>query len=338
MIRALIGVVAALVLAGLGWTGWWFAAASGQEAAIDAWLEDRRARGWLAEAEVAIQGFPTRFERRLEGLELVDPRAGWAWNAPRLDVGSDAWDPTYLAIAFPNEQTLAVPGERLRIEAERLAAVAAVVPSLSLQLREVSVEADDLRLAATAGWQTGAERVRMAVTRRTDDSAPDNTYDIRLQAQGVSLPGFLGRALTPADAAEPPLGVLDATGMVVTDRPVDRDALERGDIGAETVVVRRGTLTYGRIAFLVDGRLDADAAGFAEGSVDIEARDWKRLLEGLVASGTLNPNVAEGIRGALRIVTLFNSGDDLALTLSFAEGRTLLGPVAIGEAPRMKPR
>ncbi|MEM9783786.1 MAG: DUF2125 domain-containing protein, partial [Pseudomonadota bacterium] len=322
MLRILIGLSGLTALAALGWSGWWVAAASGQEAALERWLEDRAAEGWQAEAAVIdTTGFPVRFDRRLEAPAIADPAAGWAWSAPWLEMNSDAWDPTHVTVRFPSEQVFAVPGARVALNAERLDAVAAVVPSLSLLLREVSLDGRAAALQAQSGWSAGAEALSIGLMRRQDDSAPENTYDVHLTAEGVTLPGRIGRALTP-EGREDALGTVSARGQVVVDRPLDRVALEEGDIGARTIVIREGRLDYAGISFDIEGRLDTDRDGFAEGELDIEAKDWRRLIEGLVASGTLRPRIAGAVTEVVELVTIFSPGDDLSVTLTFSNGRT----------------
>ncbi|MEL7349638.1 MAG: DUF2125 domain-containing protein, partial [Pseudomonadota bacterium] len=154
----------------------WVVLAEGQKQGLERWLELRRSEGWLAEVTaVDISGFPTRFDRRLEAPSLADPRAGWAWDAPFLEMGSDAWDPTHVTFVFPTEHSLALPGARIAITSEEMGAIAAVVPDLSLALREVGFTTEALRLEGREGWRAAAEAVTITVARRSEEAAPPNT-------------------------------------------------------------------------------------------------------------------------------------------------------------------
>ena len=53
--RVLLAIV---VLAGLGWSGFWFWNASTRDRALTNWLEERRAAGWVADGAVRVTGFP----------------------------------------------------------------------------------------------------------------------------------------------------------------------------------------------------------------------------------------------------------------------------------------
>lgn len=316
---------------GLGWLGWWFAAATGQEAALEGWLEARAAQGWQAEGDVSVGGFPARFARRIEGPALADPRAGWAWQAAFLEAVSPAWDPTNIAFRLPDAQDFAIPTTRVRIESTRFQGLLSVVPGISLPLRALGLDIEALTLEGREGWQAGAERVLIDVARRTD-GAPENTYSVDLTAEAVRLPKrLLGRLGMEGEAA------LRVDGQVVTDRPLDLDVVETGIVGARTLVIREGRLSLGSAALSATGRLDADAEGFAEGSLDIEAQDWQRLLEGLVDAGAIDRRMGEAVSRALGFAALLGGGEKLSITLGFSGGATRIGPVPIGKAPRMLP-
>ncbi|MGF1553755.1 MAG: DUF2125 domain-containing protein [Paracoccaceae bacterium] len=334
LVKAVAGLV---VLAALGWCGYWFAAASAQESGLEAWLDARRAEGWLAETQaVEIEGFPLAFERRLEAPELADPQAGWSWRAPFLAMTSEAWDPTHVRIAFPEAQSVAVPGRRLDVTAGRLEALAAVVPSRALRLRALGLDAEALVIADAGrgadALALGAERLSLALDRLPTEKAPENAYDVAIEAEGVRLPSALGEAFGAADGAA---GRLRARGRIVADRPLDREVIEEGEIGLATLVVSEGRLSYAGIGFDVSGRLDADAEGYAEGTLDVEAQDWRRLLDGLEAAGSVGQATAAALRQGLRLVTLFSDDERLDITLRFSDGRMRIGPVAIGDAPRL---
>ncbi|MEM8624193.1 MAG: DUF2125 domain-containing protein [Pseudomonadota bacterium] len=316
----------------LGWVGWWFAAAAGQEAALEAWLAARAEEGWQAEGAVDVAGFPMRFERRIEEPALADPEAGWAWRAPWIDATSPVFDPTNLALRLPNEQSFAVPAARVAVASERFEGLLSVTPGLTLPLRSLGLQIDALQLTGREGWTAGAKTLRLAFDRRSE-GAPENTYSFDVAADAVALPQrLLGRLGMEG------LGTLQIEGQVVSDRPLDLPVLETGIVGARTLVVREGRLTLGSAALEARGRIDADAEGFAEGSLEIVARDWERLLDGLVQAGALHPRMGDGLRQALGFAALLGGGETLTITLGFSGGEALIGPIAIGEAPRMLPQ
>ncbi|MEM8758887.1 MAG: DUF2125 domain-containing protein [Pseudomonadota bacterium] len=321
-----------VLAAGLGWLGWWFAAAAGQEAALEGWFAARAAEGWQAEGEVSVEGFPLDFARRIEGPALADPAAGWAWQAAFLEAASPAWDPTNIAFRLPDAQDFAVPQTRVKVASERFEGLLSVVPGVSLPLRALGLNIAALEMEGREGWRAGAERVAIDIARRTD-GAPENTYSLDLTAEAVRLPErLLGRLGMTGE------GALRFDGQVVTDRPLDLDVVETGVVGARTLVIREGRLALGSAVLAARGRLDADADGLAEGSLDIEAEDWQRLLEGLVDAGALDPRMGEAVSRALGFAALLGGRDKLSVTLGFSGGAVRIGPIAIGNAPRLLPK
>ena len=66
--RVLLAIV---VLAALGWSGFWYWNASARDRALTNWLEERRAAGWIAEGDVRVTGFPNRVDVIVDGLALA---------------------------------------------------------------------------------------------------------------------------------------------------------------------------------------------------------------------------------------------------------------------------
>ncbi|MEL7348046.1 MAG: DUF2125 domain-containing protein, partial [Pseudomonadota bacterium] len=119
-------------------------------------------------------------------------------------------------------------------------------------------------------------------------------------------------------------------------RPIDRTVIERGEIGAEAILLRAGTLSYAGIDLRLKGRLTADANGFAAGTLDLVAEDWRRLLSSLVASGAVSGGMESTVRRAMELISMFSGGDRLEVPISFGGGDIRVGPVVIGKAPRLR--
>lgn len=339
MTRILKALVAATVLAAVGWSGWWWLAARGQEAALAGWLEARAAEGWQADAaRIAITGFPRSFDRRVEGFALADPAAGWAWSGPLLTATSPAWDPTTIALALPSAQKFSVPGESTNVTSARFDVLMSVWPGTDLTLRSAGIDVAELLVVGRSGWGAGARDIDARIARRDASSGPPNGYDLEMSATDLVLPRDVVGRLDPTGQLGLEVGRLALAAQFITDRPLDRHVIENGELGAETVVVRAAELVWDDIALAVSGRLDADAAGFAQGSLRIEAREWRRLIALMERAGVVGPGAADAIEGALGLVALFGGGESIDVTLRFEDGRVRLGPVSIGDAPRLVDR
>ena len=76
MMRSLFFLVS---LAALGWSAYWWGGSRAKDEAINAWLADRRAAGWVADtSDIVVQGFPNRFDTTFKDLNIADPDSGWA--------------------------------------------------------------------------------------------------------------------------------------------------------------------------------------------------------------------------------------------------------------------
>ncbi|MEM6549283.1 MAG: DUF2125 domain-containing protein [Pseudomonadota bacterium] len=333
--RGLKWLVTVLVLAALGWSAWWWIGARGQEEALARWFQGRSAAGWQAEhAGIAITGFPQTFHRRVEAPKLADPEAGWAWQAPSFRADSPAWEPTRFEIALPQEQSLAVPGQRISVASERFRLVLDVKPGARLELSETGIDATALALAAQSGWDAGAETVS-ATLRERREGAPENTYDLDMTAVQVVLPKMLTARLDPSGGLAGVRGTLSADGLATFDRPLDRSTLEEGDLDARTLLLRPSELLWGDMVLRAQGRLDADAEGYAEGEISLSIQNWQRMLAIARRSGALSPGLADAVEGAVSVLSIFSQSEALDLTLVFKERRVRLGPIPIAEAPRI---
>ena len=107
----------------------------------------------------------------------------------------------------------------------------------------------------------------------------------------------------------------------------------------EGVDIRDIALTWGRLDIRGRGSLAVDAEGFAEGRVELRARNWEDMLAVAESSGALNPTLAGALRGGLALLArLSGDRDALDVPLEFEGGVARLGPIPIGAAPRLARR
>jgi hypothetical protein len=107
----------------------------------------------------------------------------------------------------------------------------------------------------------------------------------------------------------------------------------------EEVDIRDISLTWGKLDLRGRGTLDVDAEGFADGRLDLRARNWRDMVDLAVSAGALNPNLAGAVRGGLDLIARFaGDGDALNVPLDFEDGVTRLGPIVIGPAPQLAQR
>lgn len=330
-------LLGAVLLAVLAWSGWWWIGATAQKDAVEGWLAERRAEGWAAEAEVTVSGFPNRFDMIAEGLVLSDPQAGWAWRAPEFRTYMLAYQPNEVIAAWPGTHVVSVPGERAEISAERLRASAAFAPDTRLALERGVLEAGALRLDSEAGWSAAAADGQLSLRRSEAERGRDNAYDGVLELTGLRPPEAL-RALFGdrlADSLPERIQTLRLDATAAFRAPLDRLAVERGRMRPETVWLRPSEVRWGDLRLRVSGRLEVDEDGVPEGVLDLEAREWRKLLRAAVEAGALSREVGDALEAGLGLLSgLTSDGRSLEAPLRFAGGTVFLGPVPLGESFR----
>ncbi|MFT7183502.1 MAG: hypothetical protein ACI87T_003900, partial [Planctomycetota bacterium] len=204
--KSIIALGVAAILALMGWSIWWWVAATAQQTAVAGWLEDRRADGWAAEvAQTTMSGYPNRLDLTLTGLVLADPKAGWAWSAPALRSHQLSYRPNAAIVVFPHEQTLSIPGATLTAKSEDLRASAGFRPSTRLGLRRAEVEGTAINLSlagpAVQGWTASAATALLALREAQTPTPADgpHAYDVALTATEVRLPVSLRAMLGLGD-------------------------------------------------------------------------------------------------------------------------------------------
>ncbi len=328
-------MLAILALAALAWTGWWFFVAYAKERAIEGWLAERRAEGWVAEASaVDVAGFPYRVDTTVSVLHLANPDVGWAWSAPEFQFLTLAYQPNHLIAFWPQEQSFSTPLGTTRITSETMQGSVVVEPNLQLALRRATVELDDLTLADDLGWSLGVDAGLVSARQSEDASAPPFTYDLALSAEGMSLPEQWG--VDRAGVLSEVIEQVRFDGAATFDRALDRPAVEGEPPALEALEIRDVSLNWGRLDLRGQGALRVDGAGFAEGRINLRARNWEDMLDMAQSSGALNGSVASALRAGLGLLARLG-GDSRTLDapLEFAGGVMRLGPVPIGPAPRL---
>ncbi len=333
-----VAILFAIVLtAAAGWAGWWFLGAAAKEEAFAGWLADRRAEGWLAEAaSIETRGFPSRFDTRLERLALADPEVGWAWETPFLDVLMLSYRPNAAVAALPSGQTVAVPGERATLDGDRMRASLRFFPGPSLALARLSAEAEGLRLTAEAGWIAAAETLAAHLQASDPATAPANAYDLYIEADAVRLPEPLRESVDPAGALPAVFDRFLVDARAALEAPLDRRAVEDRPPGARLISLKALEARWGRLALRASGTLRADAQGYAEGEIALRAENWREMIRAAEAAGAIPAELASALEFGLGLLAgLGGNGDVIAAPLTFRDGRALIGPVAIGRAPRI---
>ncbi len=329
----------ALVIIPLAWFGWWYFVAGAHEAGIERWLQDRRSAGWQADvAEVSVTGFPNRLDTLMARPALADPASGWAWEADRLDIRQVIYDPTFFVIEWPSEQRIAAPGARAVLRTEEMEASLKVAAASTLDVARASFDVQRAAIEAEAGWTASAERFT-AHLRAAPDAGPANAYEFRIDALRIRPPEFIRRIADPTGTLPPQLETAIAEGRVALDRPLNRLSLEGAKPQVEALSLGSARAEWGGLKLAISGSAIADSDGLAEGTFDVQAENWRDMIDTAVTAGAIAPAFADTLKAGLGFVArLGGNPDKLDVSLTFGNGIARIGPVPIGRAPRMRDR
>ena len=229
---------------------------------------------------------------------------------------------------------MATAYDAIRVTSDLLRGSVIFRPTPRLELDHSTFEIEGMRLAGDSGWTVGIGKAILA-TRQAGGTP--FAHDVAFDAQGLALPPEATERIGGVLPAEIGQVGLDAT--LAFDRPWDRPAIEGENPVLEGVEVRDLTLTWGKLDLRGRGTLGIDAEGFAEGRLDLRARNWREMIDVAETAGMLDPTLAGAVRGGLDLIARFGGdGETLNVPLDFSGGRTHLGPIPLGPAPRLAQR
>ncbi|OIP83369.1 MAG: hypothetical protein AUK37_07530, partial [Rhodobacterales bacterium CG2_30_65_12] len=306
--RKLMLAVTLLVLAALGWGGYWFVGSSALDRSLGDWLETRRAGGWVAEAAtLETRGFPNRFDTTFEALELADPGTRVAWSAPMFQLLQLSYRPGHVIAIWPGTQRFTLPDQQIDVTSEGLRGSFEVGADLALPVLAVTIEARAARLASSRGWQTALSAGQLSMRESPEPIAP-YSYDLYLDASDITPPADtlarLGQAVRLPDA----IAHLRLAGSIVFDKRWDRTAVEDARPQPRQIRLDEAALRWGDLALQASGTLDIGADGQPSGEIALQATNWRAIIAVLEASGRIEPaRVAALARGLDLLAAL--SGD-----------------------------
>lgn len=321
-------LVVVMALAG-AWSAHWAWVASTTRGAMTAWRDTRVAEGWQVDwTALRLQGFPNRLDRTLEGLSLADPAAGWAWQAPFLQILGLSYRFDHLILAWPDSSLLATPAQRMTIAADQARSSLTFSDATGQgTLIDAVFVAAEIGLASDQGWTASARDLRLA-SRPTPGRGA--LRDVALAAQAVRLPLAGGRQIT--------LDRVAADLAVDFDGIWQRDALHQRRPRPRSIELRELAADLDGMHLRAAGRLELDADGRPEGRLTLRATRWQEMLDLAAADQALPPAVRDMLASLLgALAGAAGDPETLELPLSFRDGQIWLGEgllrLPLGPAP-----
>lgn len=331
MLRLLFGAV---FLAVIGWAGYWFMGASAQESAVENWLSDRQADGWIAETQsLNVKGFPNRFDTEVKDLRLADPETGWAWSAPDFNIRQLSYQPNHLIVQLPQQQTLSSPAQTIEIETDEMRSSVVFQPSTDMALERFTAEFRDMVLKSSDGWASSIEEGVIA-TRSSETT--EKAYDIAVDAKGFVPSDKLRAEIDRKGVLPEAFESLKIEATAAFDREWDRPAIEDNLPNLTGVKLDRSRAVWGALELQASGAVAVDELGYPTGKVTVRAKNWKDMITLAENTGALSRELARTLESGLSLLAMISGdGDFLEAPLSFGNRVMSIGPIPIGDAPRL---
>ena len=245
------------------------------------------------------------------------------------------YDPTHFIIVWPNSQKVAAPGATATLNSETMRASVVFTPNSRLEVDRASLEIRGATLEGVEGWRASATSWIQHI-RRTPDAGPENAYEFRADGVDIEPPADWRAILDPAGTLPDTMETVLIEGRIAFDRPLDRNALEGVKPNVIALTLKEMEASWGGLSLSVTGAVRADDQGYAEGQMTVNARKWQDMVDAAVAANMLTQTAGDAVKTGLGLIARL-SGDKHEITapLKFSGGFMRLGPVPIGNAPKL---
>lgn len=302
-------------------------AATRLDAAVAAWSQAGYRVTWK---DRQIGGYPFRIDVTLTDVSARGP-SGWGLDAPRLEGEAFMHAPTHWMIAAPDGFSFVRPaGGAVTVKGQLLHA------SLThLDSRPPSFSFEGVKL--TFSPQPGAQPFALAAADRVEfhlRAGPDDEGGVfaRLDDGKARSSGLFARV-----AGNKPISIVwnsTLSKISAFSGPSWPGAVRHWSDAGGRMTVREAGITAGdAVVGVRSGTLGAGNDGRLSGTLDVTLRQAPRALDALGAEGVVEQDAAQ--TAAAVIQARQGTGDAAQASLDFQAGRTTLGPVALGPAPKV---
>ena len=321
------------IVAVVGWSGYWMIGALQIGTRMDIQARALRAAGYdLSWKARSISGYPFRFYVKLGEARIAGPE-GRSLYAPVLEAQTSALTPGVIVLMAPQglsltragKPPLAISGEVLRMS----------VAGLDGPLPRIAVEGRAVRLIPAAGDEITFSAIDRFEARLAQEEGDRARLFLRLDKATPAAQTALARIAGNASVTVGLEGVASGASRLSTG--VRAGSLGDWLSGGGKLDVQAGGVALGERPLLSfkPSSLSADADGYLQGRL---AFSTGRAGDAALALGDvaiLPPDTAAVAAGVSAGQALFSGGGEIDVGLDFHDGRTWLGPVPLGPAPRL---
>jgi hypothetical protein len=325
-------IFGALFFISIGWAGYWFIGSSAQQNAVKNWLDSQAQSGWVANySEVAVKGFPNRFDTKVSALEIADPNYGWAISLPEFNIMQLSYQPNHVIVQFPQTGRIATPFGTVDVASDNIKASVVFEANTDLAINRSTITLKDIRMTSSKGWET---KIKDAVLASKQSDKTPFGHDIAFDANEFTPSIALKEQLDPSGALPSQFDTLSLRTSLHFDAPWDLPAIEGDKPILTHIDLDDFDAAWGQLNLQAKGAVDVDRLGYPTGKVSLRAKNWREMLNVAVASGAITKDLKSTIEGGLRLIAgLSGNKNTLDVNLSFKNKLTFIGPIPVGPAP-----
>jgi len=320
-----------LVTAASIWGGYWFVGSTAVEKGLGTWLAEAPSNGLAAEySTLETRGFPNRFDTTIKDISFSHAATGITWQAPFFRLFALSYKPNHIIAVWPESQRVILPEITLDIMSEDMRGSVVFEPNTSFAIDRTRLSIDELAVVPEGFTQFGAEHAFFASRQTT---ARPFAHDISVQLSMLELPEPLQEMLNPASKFPNKIDGLTIDATLGLTAPLGR--LSEGDQPPviSDVSLKTVRIDWGELELSLNGTLNADDLGYAEGTLDLHAANWREVFQLLVKLGLVEP----AWEGALAPLSKDVDGvATLDIPLTFENQVFYFGPLSFGTAPRLR--
>ena len=328
------GLYVPFIIAGVvvvAWTGLWIHARGEAGRRMDAAADQLRAAGFqVTWAERRITGYPFRLNVSLTDARLREP-SGWSLSAPKLEGQAYMHSLANWVLAAQEGLTFTRPiGGPVAVQGQ---VIHASLFHLDKPLPNLSFEGTKLTFTPATGAQpfalTAADKVEFHFRPGPDDQAAGM---LKVDAGQARLSGLFARM----DEGKPVAIVWDSIlSKIGSFRGADwPGAVKAWTAAGGRMTVRNAGITAGEAVIgAQSGTLSVSYDGRLSGTLDVSLRQAPKTISAMAETGVIQPDAA--LAASAVAAARQGEGDVARANITFQAGRTTLGPVAVGPAPKV---
>ena len=311
------------------YSGYWFAVAQTLQFGSDKAVEALAETGVdLRFGSVTTTGYPSRFETTVTDLNVG--HADWSWQGAQVVFYADSYRPLSITLRLSRDQLLAVAGQNLRISSEEFRSDLSLQPTPQLAFDKGQVILGATRLASDAGWQLDLGALTARLAQSNEGAA---VYDADLTAKDLILPAILRDQIDPDAVLGADLRQIIGAAQLTLSDPLDRH-LQGRPPSLDHIILHDLQIDWGPLTVALAGAVAFDADGIPEGQITLRTTEWQIVLDILTRAGLINAVATNSVTLLARFMA--DADGVLSLPFTFQDGITLLGPVPVGPAPRLR--